>query len=134
MKKVEAIIRPSKLHNVQEGLIAAGIPCITVVPVKGSGLQKSYSERYRGAENNMILQTRIMIICVVSDENLDKCVDVILEKGITVDHRDQKCSFLEVNSRPYLKMHNYPRYGEAEDLSMHCDELDKLEISQSAIY
>ena len=57
-----------------------------------------------------------------------------MERGITVDHRDQKCIFLEVNSRPYLKMHNYPRYGKAEDLSAYFDELDKLEISESDVY
>ena len=50
MKKVEAIIRPSKLKAVQPGIKAADIPCLTVVPVKGTGLQKSYSERYRGIE------------------------------------------------------------------------------------
>ncbi len=61
-------------------------------------------------------------------------IDVILEKASEVDHREQKCIFLEVNSRPYLKMHNYPRYGKAEDLSVHFNELDKLEISQSDTY
>jgi len=90
MKKVEAIIRPSKLHDVQEELSNQGIPCITVVPVKGSGLQKSYSERYRGAEQTMILQTRIMIICVVSEENLEKCVQVIQEKAGTDSVGDGK--------------------------------------------
>lgn len=79
MKKIEAIIRPSKLKAVQIGLKKAGIPCNTVIPVKGSGLQKTYTERYRGTEQSMILQTRIMIICIVSDENLDKCIDVILD-------------------------------------------------------
>ena len=29
----------------------------------------------------MILQTRIMIICIVSDENLDKCIDIILDNA-----------------------------------------------------
>jgi nitrogen regulatory protein P-II 1 len=81
MKKVEAIIRPSKLKAVQRGLKEAEIPCITVIPVKGSGLQKSYSERYRGTEQSMILQTRVMIMCVISNENLKKCVDVILENA-----------------------------------------------------
>lgn len=61
-------------------------------------------------------------------------IDVILEKGIEVDHREQKCIFLEVNSRPYLKMHAYPRYGKAEDLSLHFNELERLEISQSDTY
>lgn len=79
MKKIEAIIRPSKLKAVQKGLKDAEIPCITVVPVKGIGLQGTYSERYRGTEQSMILQTRIMIICIVSDENLEKGIQVILD-------------------------------------------------------
>ena len=79
MKKVEAIIRPSKLKAIQKGSKNAGIPCLTVIPVKGSGLQKSYSERYRGTEQSMILQTRVMIICIISDENLELCVDTVLD-------------------------------------------------------
>ena len=58
-------------------------------------------------------------------------IDVILEKGIEFDYRDQKCIFLEVNSRPYLKMHAYPRYGEAEDLSDDFNQLDALDVKQS---
>ncbi|WP_445732022.1 P-II family nitrogen regulator [Mariniflexile sp.] len=81
MKKVEAIIRPSKLKDVQQGLREADIPCLTIVPVKGSGLQKSYTERYRGTEQSMILQTRIMIMCIVSDSNLEKCIDIILDNA-----------------------------------------------------
>ncbi|TXG35647.1 P-II family nitrogen regulator [Seonamhaeicola maritimus] len=81
MKKVEAVIRPSKLKAVQKGLKEAGIPCLTVLPVKGSGLQNSFSERYRGTEQSMILQTRTMIICVVSDENLELCIDTILDNS-----------------------------------------------------
>ncbi|WP_413700886.1 cyanophycin synthetase [Psychromonas sp. KJ10-10] len=61
-------------------------------------------------------------------------IDVIMEKGITLDHNEQKVIFLEVNSRPYLKMHSYPRYGKAEDLSVHFDELDSLDISQPDTY
>lgn len=79
MKKVEAIIRPSKLKAVQAGLREAGIPCITTIPVKGTGLQKSYSERYRGTEQSMIMHNRILIMCIVSDSKLDTCVDVILD-------------------------------------------------------
>ncbi len=81
MKKIEAIIRPSKLKAVQLGLKTAGIPCNTVIPVKGTGLQKTYTERYRGTEQSMIMKTRIMIICVVSDDNLDTCLDVILDNA-----------------------------------------------------
>lgn len=81
MKKVEAIIRPSKLKAVQRGLKEANIPCITAVPVKGTGLQKTYSERYRGTEQSLIMSNRTLIICVVSDDNLDLCIDVILDNA-----------------------------------------------------
>lgn len=55
-------------------------------------------------------------------------IDVIFEKGIETSYLDQKCIFIEVNSRPYMQMHHYPRYGEAEDLSAAMAELDSLEI------
>ena len=48
MKKIEAIIRPSKLKSVQQGLKDVEIPCMTVVPASGTGLQKSYTKIYRG--------------------------------------------------------------------------------------
>ncbi|MFT5657906.1 MAG: D-alanine-D-alanine ligase-like ATP-grasp enzyme [Gammaproteobacteria bacterium] len=57
-------------------------------------------------------------------------VDIIFENSIEQSHKDQKCILLEVNSRPYLKMHDYPRYGEKEDLSAYYNELDQLDISQ----
>jgi nitrogen regulatory protein P-II 1 len=81
MKKVEAIVRPSKVKAIQAALIAAGIPCMTVVPVKGCGLQKSYADVYRGTERPLVLHSKVLIICVISDENLDKCIDVILENA-----------------------------------------------------
>ncbi|MBL7816794.1 MAG: P-II family nitrogen regulator [Saprospiraceae bacterium] len=81
MKKVEAIVRPSKLKAIQAGLLAADIPCLTVMPVKGAGLQKGYAEIYRGTERPLILQSRVMIICVISDENLEKCLDVIMDNA-----------------------------------------------------
>ncbi len=96
MKKIEAIIRPSKLKAVQKGLKEADIPCLTVVPVKGTGLQKSYAEHYRGLEQTMILQTRVMIICVVSDENLEKCVNVFMEHASSGQVGDGKIFVYDV--------------------------------------
>jgi len=58
-------------------------------------------------------------------------VDIIFENCIEQSYKNQKCILLEVNSRPYLKMHDYPRYGEKEDLSAYYSELDQLIISQS---
>ena len=61
-------------------------------------------------------------------------IDVIFEKGIETSYKDQKCIFIEVNSRPYMKMHHYPRYGKAEDLTAALAELEHLEISDKDIF
>lgn len=58
-------------------------------------------------------------------------IDVIFEEGIHKDYREQRCIFLEVNSRPFTRMHSYPRYGEAEDLDAFYQEMDKLHIADA---
>ncbi len=58
-------------------------------------------------------------------------IDVIFEKGIETDYRKQGCIFLEVNSRPYTRMHSVPRYGEAEDLDAFYNEMDSLVVADS---
>ncbi len=61
-------------------------------------------------------------------------IDVIMEKGIDVDFDKQECIFLEVNSRPYLEMHNYPRYWEKPDMKPLYEKLDALDITWRGIY
>ena len=61
-------------------------------------------------------------------------IDVIFEQGIETSHKQQKCIFIEVNSRPYMKMHYYPRYGEVEDFSASLAELDELDIADQDIF
>ena len=61
-------------------------------------------------------------------------IDVIFEKGIETDYREQKCIFIEVNSRPYIKMHHHPRYGEVENLEPFMQELDSLYIQDKDIF
>jgi D-alanine-D-alanine ligase-like ATP-grasp enzyme len=61
-------------------------------------------------------------------------VDVIFSKGIETPYTDQKCIFLEVNSRPYLKMHDYPRHTKKEDLTPYYEQLDRLSIEDANIY
>lgn len=61
-------------------------------------------------------------------------IDVIMEKGIEFPYDQQQCIFLEVNSRPYLKMHHYPRWGEAPDMQALYDQLEQLEIKDQDIF
>lgn len=56
-------------------------------------------------------------------------IDVIMEQGIDTDYDKQKTIFLELNSRPYLKMHTVPRYGKAPDMKPLYEKLDALDIA-----
>jgi D-alanine-D-alanine ligase-like ATP-grasp enzyme len=58
-------------------------------------------------------------------------IDVIFEEGIEKDYREQRCIFLEVNSRPYTRMHNAPRYGQRENLDDFYHRMDALVITDS---
>lgn len=55
-------------------------------------------------------------------------IDVICEQPLNVDFKQQNCIFLEVNSRPYLKMHDFPRYGKKENLDIFYKKLNQLTI------
>lgn len=61
-------------------------------------------------------------------------VDIIMKKGIDASWKDQACILLEVNSRPYLKMHAKPRYGEIPDLSTHFHQLEQKSIDDPDIF
>lgn len=61
-------------------------------------------------------------------------IDVICEQGIETDFDAQKCIFLELNSRPFLKMHDNPRYGSAEDLSDFYQQLNQIQIIDNEKY
>ena len=50
MKLIMAIVKPFKLDEVREALVAAGVEGMTVTEVKGFGRQKGHTEIYRGAE------------------------------------------------------------------------------------
>ncbi len=60
-------------------------------------------------------------------------VDVICET-IEIDFNKQKCIFLELNSRPFLAMHNYPRYGKKQDLSEYYQILNSKKIANENTY
>lgn len=61
-------------------------------------------------------------------------IDAIFEKGIEKSFQEQETIFLEINSRPYLKMHDFPRYGKAEDLSSYYNNLDSLVIDERDVF
>ncbi len=78
MKKIEAVIKPFKLDDVKEALVAAEIEGMTVTEVKGYGRQQGHSELYRGAEYIVDFLPKIKIEVVVSsDKYLEAALNAI---------------------------------------------------------
>ena len=83
MKKVEAIIKPFKLDDVREALSLAGITGMTAIEVKGFGREKGHTELSRGAEYVVDFLPKVKIELVVTDDQLDSCVEAITKAART---------------------------------------------------
>ena len=83
MKKIEAIIKPFKLDDVKDALHDVGVSGITVTEVKGFGRQKGHTELYRGAEYVIDFLPKVKIEVVVKDDDVDRCVDAIINAART---------------------------------------------------
>ena len=77
MKKIEAIIKPFRMDEVKDALIAIGIQGMTVSEVRGFGRQKGHKEVYRGAEYEVELVPKIKIEVVVPDKIVTQVVEAI---------------------------------------------------------
>jgi len=79
MKKMEAIIQPSKLDAVKEALHEIGIQGMTVSEVRGHGRQKGHSEIYRGHEYTVDLLPKLKVEAVLPDTLVEQAVDAIVK-------------------------------------------------------
>ena len=96
MKKIEAIIKPFKLDEVKDALIAAGVQGMTVTEVRGHGRQKGHTELYRGAEYKVDFLPKVKIEAVVEDDILDAALEAIETAARTGRIGDGKIFVLDV--------------------------------------
>jgi len=83
MKKVTAIIKPFKLDDVKEGLLALGVSGMTATEVRGHGRQKGHTELYRGTEYQVDFVPKVKIDVVVKADQVDVVVDAIVQHART---------------------------------------------------
>lgn len=90
MKKVVAIVRPSKLETLKDAFLKDGIRGMTITQVQGCGNQHGWKEYYRGSE--VILNTipKIKFEIVVDDDQVDPCIDLICKTARTGEVGDGK--------------------------------------------
>ena len=77
MKIVTAIIKPFKVEQVRDALLAIGVHGMTVTEVKGYGRQKGHTEIYRGAEYVVNFLPKIRIEVAVPSDQADRVVEAI---------------------------------------------------------
>jgi nitrogen regulatory protein P-II 2 len=77
MKLVTAIIKPFKIEQVRDALLAMGVHGMTVTEVKGYGRQKGHTEIYRGAEYVVNFMPKIRIDVAVASDQAEKVVEAI---------------------------------------------------------
>src|SRR5947208_16018921 len=85
MQKIEAIIRPERLQEVQDALDEIGVSGLNVTEVKGCGRQKGYTEHYRGSRANISLLPKLKMESVVPADITDRVVEAIVSAAYTGD-------------------------------------------------
>jgi nitrogen regulatory protein PII len=90
MKMVMAIIKPFKLDEVREALVALGVEGVTVSEVKGFGRQKGHTEIYRGAEYAVSFLPKLKLEVAVKTELADRVVEAIQNAAKTGQIGDGK--------------------------------------------
>ncbi len=83
MVKIEAIVKPFRLADIQEALVKIGIQGMTLTEVRGFGRQKGHVEIYRGAEYHVDFVPKLMITVVVPETMASEVVSTIQKAANT---------------------------------------------------
>lgn len=82
-KKIEAIIREETLDTVKSALREIGIVGMNVIEVRGHGRQGGVELAWRGATYQMDLIPKYQINIILSDHNVEKTVQTIIQAART---------------------------------------------------
>lgn len=83
MKKIEAIIQPSRFESVKDALREIGVEGITVTDVRGHGRQKGHTEVYRGREYSVDLIPKVKLELVLPEARAAQVISTILKTAKT---------------------------------------------------
>ena len=109
MKYIIAIIKPFKLDDVREALMALGVEGLTVSEVKGFGRQRGQTEIYRGAEYAVAFVPKVKVEIACRGEMADKIVEVLQNAASTDKIGDGKIFVLDLEQAMRI------RTGEKDD-------------------
>ena len=97
MKKLEIIIRHSRLNAVKDALVDLGVHGMTMMDIKGFGRQGGHKETYRGAEIIVDFVPKIKIEVVVEQEKAEDVIKAVKKAACTGNVGDGKIFVLPVD-------------------------------------
>ncbi|HEY4234985.1 MAG TPA: P-II family nitrogen regulator [Lacipirellulaceae bacterium] len=103
MKKIEAIIRESKLESVTLDLQRNGVHGMTVSQVRGLGAQAGCTTMYRGVTRRIDFIPRLKLEIVVDDPLAERVVDAIFQAAHTGEIGDGRILVSEVESVTHIR-------------------------------
>ncbi len=96
MKYIVAAIKPFKLDEVREALVAVGVRGMMVTEIKGFGAQAGHTEIYRGAEYAVNFVPKLKLEIAVPDSLADAVVRAIAGSARTGKIGDGKIFVLDL--------------------------------------
>ena len=96
MKRIEAIIRPSKLEDIKEALKNSNINGVTISQVMGCGQQRGWKEYHRGTEITTNVLPKIEVKIVVEEDKVEEVIELITSIARTGEVGDGKIFVVDI--------------------------------------
>ena len=96
MKRIEAIIRPSKLEEIKEALKNKNINGVTISQVMGCGKQLGWKEYHRGTEVITNVLPKIEVKMVIEDDKVEEVIELISSIAKTGEVGDGKIFVIDI--------------------------------------
>ena len=98
LELITAVIKPHKLDDVKEALVAAGVKGVTISEVRGFGRQGGKTEVYRGSEYSIDFIPKIRIEVIVPAGDARQVIDLIVQTSRTGRIGDGKVWSMPIGS------------------------------------
>jgi nitrogen regulatory protein P-II 1 len=98
MKLVVAVIKPFKLDDVKDALLAMDVHGMTVMDVRGFGRQRGHTEVYRGAEYRIDFVPKTRLDILTTDDDAERVAAAVQDAARTEKIGDGKVWILPVDA------------------------------------
>jgi nitrogen regulatory protein P-II 1 len=110
MKKIVAVLQPSKFDAAKDALIEIGVYGMTASEARGYGRQKGHKEVFRGREYSVDLLPKIKLEIVIPDSRVEEVVHALAKAARTGRIGDGKIFVFDIEEA--IRIRNEER-GEA---------------------